>query len=168
MATRVFVSHSSTDKALAGRFVRAIEAAMPFQRGQIRCTSLPRYSLRVGSRVSPKLRQEIEASEVIVALITPNSLQSSYVLFELGAAWGREKTVFPLLAKGARTSSVPELLKALNAVKISDPDQLAETLQDLAKELGLELKDKDTPVYREAIAWLLRLAGKPRSKRTAE
>ncbi len=70
---RVFISHSSTDTTLAKRFVRAMRAAIRIPVKQIRCTSLPQYSLPVGSRVSSRLRQELEGADVVVGLVTIRS-----------------------------------------------------------------------------------------------
>jgi hypothetical protein len=164
MPIRVFISHSSPDKALANRFVRAMRAAINIPTREIRCTSLPQYALPVGSRVSSRLRTEIEGADVVVGLITPKSLQSSYVLFELGAAWGKGRRTFPLLAKGVRTNSLPELMKEINYVSITERGVVKKVLSDLAAVLRLPLRTSYASGFDAEVDALVRVA-KPRKKK---
>jgi hypothetical protein len=55
---------------------------------QIRCSRVDGYRLPVGVDTQVKLREEVNAAKVVVGLITPSSLNSHYVMFELGARWG--------------------------------------------------------------------------------
>lgn len=157
---RVFVSHPSGDKALAGRFVRAIEEGMEINPCEIRCTSLTEYAPKLGLRVSTKLREEIENADVVVGLVTPKALKSSYVLFELGAAWGKGKLTFPLLAKGVHLNRLPELMKELNVENLSSTEGVERVIKDLAEALKVTLKQKDRKAYSEAVGWLVRVAKK--------
>jgi hypothetical protein len=45
-------------------------------------------------------------------------MESNYVLAELGAAWGRDVTTFPLLARGATYADVPSPLNERHCVSL--------------------------------------------------
>lgn len=161
---RVFISHSSYDKTLARRFVQTIEAGIEIGAREIRCTSLPDYALPPGSRVSSTLNREIKGADVVVGLVTPRSLKSSYVLFELGAAWGKGRTTFPVLAKGAGMNRLPVLMKEISVAHLSTTEDVDRVVGNLADALGLGLRPKDTLVYKEASRWLVRVAKPPKRK----
>jgi hypothetical protein len=95
---RVFISHSSQDLKVAKALVEVLEVALSLESNDIRCTSVPGYKLNTGEHTSVQLQKEISGAEVIIGIVTTNSMQSSYVLFELGASWGLNKPTFPLLA----------------------------------------------------------------------
>lgn len=164
MPTRVFVSHSSEDRALARRFVDAVEAGLPIQRQEIRCTSLPETALPVGTNVSDSLKREIDAADVIVGLLTPKSLKSSYVLFELGAAWGVGKRTMPLLAKGVRKNSLPSIINELSCERLSDAQKVTFVIKDLGQILDLKLDSLYSPDCQKAVRSVLQVA-KPSKKK---
>ncbi len=95
-------------------FVRALEAYMVIPDHAIRCTSLPGYKLRSGSHTSTTLRAELNEAEIIIGVLTPESLESGWVMFELGAGWGAQKWVVPLIA-GVDYDSIPGPLKESSA-----------------------------------------------------
>ncbi len=101
----VFISHSSIDAALAEALIDLLKSALGIRAEQIRCSSVDGYRLPVGVNTEGKLREEVNAATVVVGLITPNSLKSPYVMFELGARWGANRFLAPLPAGVERTNS---------------------------------------------------------------
>jgi TIR domain len=94
----IFISHSSKDADLALALIDLLKAALALRADQIRCSSVDGYRLPVGVNTESKLREEVNAAKVAVGLITPNSLASYYVMFELGARWGADLFLAPLMA----------------------------------------------------------------------
>jgi hypothetical protein len=94
----VFISHSSKDEALARAVVELLRSAMNLSSKDIRCSSVNGYRLPVGAHTETTLREEVNSAAVMVGLVTPNSLASAYVMFELGARWGVSSFLAPLLA----------------------------------------------------------------------
>lgn len=93
----IFISHSSKDSEFAVSLVRFLRVALRLSSSQILCTSVEETQLIGGAKEDEKLRQEIFDSKVFVAVLSPTSINSIYVQFELGARWGANKKIFPLL-----------------------------------------------------------------------
>ena len=84
----IFISHSSKDAALAESLIDLLKAALGLVATQIRCSSVDGYRLPVGVNTESKLREEVNAARVVVGLITPSSLASYFVMFELRCSVG--------------------------------------------------------------------------------
>ena len=103
----------------------------------IRCTSVDGYKLKAGGKTDPTLRQEVCEAETLVGLITGASVGSTYVLFELGARWGTDKDLVPLLGGGADASYLRGPLSGYNALTCDSAADLLQLIEDLAKHLGV-------------------------------
>jgi TIR domain len=84
-ALAVSVSHSSSDRALTEAMSELLSRALLPGAAAIRCTSVDGHRLPAGAQVGETLRADIRDAAVFVALVTPRSLSSPYLLFELGA-----------------------------------------------------------------------------------
>lgn len=130
---KVFVSHSSVDKKMAASFVELLRAALLLPAKDIRCTSVDGYKLAPGASSDEQLRQEVFDAEAFVALLSPKSIQSMYVMFELGARWGTKKPFAPVMVGGLDPSFLKPPLSAMHAVagtSEGDMHQLVQTLAD--------------------------------------
>ena len=66
MPTRVFISHSAADEALASALVDCILSAMIIDDADLRCTSVPGHKLPVGSDFAATLIEDIGDSSVVI------------------------------------------------------------------------------------------------------
>jgi len=112
----VFISHSSRDDALAAALVLLLQKALKLDNEQIRCTSVKGFKLPIGQNMDEVIRRELLDCQLFIGLITPNSLRSEYVLFELAARWGAGKRVIPVLALGATYDAIPSPIQRLTAL----------------------------------------------------
>jgi hypothetical protein len=135
-AIMVFVSHSSRDEALAKALIDLLRPALGLPPNQIRCSSVDGYRLPVGVNTESKLREEVNAAKVVIGLITPSSLASHFVMFELGARWGAGLFVAPLLA-GVAPDELRGPLGLLNALSADTQSRLIQLVEDVAKQLGV-------------------------------
>ena len=136
----VFISHSSKDAELALALVELLKAGLGLFANQIRCSSVDGYRLPVGVNTESQLREEVNDVKVVIGLVTPNSLSSSFVMFELGARWGANLFLAPLLA-GIKPGELSGPLSLLNALSAHNEAQLHQLLHDLSERLGLTLQN---------------------------
>jgi hypothetical protein len=139
MPIKVFISHSSSDHDLVSAFVKALQEAVTLQDGDIRCTSLPGYRLRTGIGLSSTLRKELAEAQFVIGILTPESLESGSVMFELGAGWGMEKWVVPVVA-GVEYEDLPGPLKERSAADATNHAELEQLFQEMAEGLALKMR----------------------------
>jgi hypothetical protein len=152
----VFVSHSSSDRTLADALVVAIRTALHISARKVRCTSVDGYRLPVGVRADDYLRAEILAAPAFVALLTPASLASTYVLFELGARWGAGMHMAPLLARGLTPHAVAGPIASLNVLDLKERRQVLQLIDDLTDVLDRKLEP--LPAFDSSVDLVVSLA----------
>ena len=151
----VFISHSKQDEKLAEALGNFLREALSLKPERIRCTSVPMYSLHGGARTESQLRAEIIEAKCFLALITPVSLKSPWVLIEIGARWATDKQLTPLLAKGALVNSLKGPITSLHALRCIEAE-----IHKLVREMA-KILDDDPPLestYRRTLNILLNLA----------
>ena len=137
---RVFISHSHDDVRVAKQLVQVIKTSLDTPRGAIRASSVPGSKLPLGSMPAQQLRGELGNAEFVLALITPNSLRSPWVLFELGAAWVSGRHTIPLLLGNVedRVAEMPEPLRNPLAGRLDDSSVLHRLIDQLTGVLAWE------------------------------
>jgi hypothetical protein len=175
----IFISHSSADEKVAKALIDLLRDAFQIEPSKIRCTSVPGYKLKTGAHSEIELRKEIQQANVFIGILSEVSLESAYVLFELGARWGsiqeyggfssrdRSKNkIFPLLAVGATGSILRDPLKQYNALNCEKPGDLHQLIEDVGQEIN------QTPgsaaAYQDKIDTLIRVSRQLKGKRTKE
>jgi hypothetical protein len=141
-AIRVFVSHSSTDQALASSLLDCLFACLDLKDDEVRCTSVPGHKLPVGSDIATILRDELSSSAVVIGLLTPSALASSWTLFELGAAWGAGKRILPLIANELDFSKLPGPLGGRHVIRISDENGITQLLDEMQQTLEVSPRSR--------------------------
>lgn len=144
MPLNIFISHSSADANIAEALIKLFQRALNLPSATIRCTSVDGYRLPAGSRTTDTLRSEVEESKVFVGLLTNTSIQSTYVLFEMGARWASRKPLLPILAAGATPSILKAPLNDYNALDCNNESQIHQMLDDLSGLLEMNLERPDT------------------------
>jgi hypothetical protein len=132
----LFISHSSKDLTTVAALVELIRSALTLPADDIRCTSLDGYRLPGGTNIDELLRQEVHDSQAFIGLISYDSLESTYVVFELGARWGEDKHLVPLLAPGVSSDVLKAPLSALNALRCDNASNLHQLVTELGGLLG--------------------------------
>ena len=82
---RFFVSHKESDSELAEATVNLLLESFEVENDEVFCSSVPGHSLRFGSTIEGQIRDDLRDGDVLWALLTKDSLRSTWVLFELGA-----------------------------------------------------------------------------------
>jgi hypothetical protein len=161
----ILISHSSKDKKLAESLANLLRTGLQLSATQIRCTSVDGYRLPGGANTNEVLRDEIKRVPILVALLTRNSLASTYVLFELGARWAFNLPMIPLLA-GIDASEMRGPDNALNALSCETDGQLIQLVEDVGK--SLQVAHQSAASYQSQIQDLRSLAQSTLTSRKAQ
>src|SRR5258708_1772952 len=151
----VVISHSSKDVELATALIELLRAGLGLFATQIRCSSVDGYRLPAGVDADAQLRQEITDAGILVGLLTPNSLSSTYVLFELGARWGIQRPMIPLLA-GVSAEAMRGPHRVLNAMSCGSESQLIQFIEDTGRVLKIQPQRSSS--YLEKVQTVKKLA----------
>lgn len=133
----IFISHCSRDLDVVQSLIDLIRTSLNLNAEQIRCTSVEGYLLPGGADTDEQLRNEIFSSKVFIGIITPESLNSAFVLFELGARWGNKKPIIPVLAKGVVPKILQGPLQRINCLNCNSTAQIHQLIEQLSTELNI-------------------------------
>ncbi len=125
MAYKVFISSTYRDLDVARDLARRIEEA------GVRV--FPLEETAPGDNVAAYVSRSLREADEVIVILTDNSVNSTSVLYELGAASGLHKRVTPLIVN-VQDSEIPPFIK--NYVRFAEvPSYIAE----LAKRAGESL-----------------------------
>ncbi len=128
---KIFISHRHKDEDIVRALIDCINTYFHIDKQDIRCTSVRPYRLPVGENTSDRLRDEITDAEVVLGILTTDTLASSYVAFELGSAWGQRVWTCPLLAGGANQSNIPDPIRGISSLFLSKQGDCMQLLNDM-------------------------------------
>lgn len=146
----ILISHSSKDADLASSLIDLLRAALPLAVKQIICSSVEGYRLPLGVRTDEQLRESVKGVQLLVGLLTPASLSSTYVLFELGARWGADLPMIPLWA-GVDASHVQGPIRGVTAATCNSEGQLIQFVDEVGKRLGMGLESASSYIEKARI-----------------
>lgn len=130
---RVFLSYAASDIELARKLGRLLS-----QRAGAR-VFLPE-NLSAGEDWQARLREELAEADAVVVLVTPEAVHSSWVLHELGAAWGLKKPIF-VVASGRHLLRnlplSPESFRVFETKDLDAPDAAKDLIQQLQDALAI-------------------------------
>jgi hypothetical protein len=132
----IFISHSGQDQQIASVLIDLLRTAMDIPPKRIRCTSVDGYRLPGGASTDDQLKREVRETKCFIALLTPRSIRSTYVLFELGARWGAKLPFIPLLAAGLNAPDLEGPVSGLNALSCASTSQLHQLITDIHGIIG--------------------------------
>ena len=134
----IFISHSSSDAEIARLLIEIVRKAFNIPSERIRCTSVPGYKLKAGATTDDEIKKEIFTSKAFIGLLTREIFSSAYVLFELGARWGANLPLIPLICDKAGAALLNGPIKNINALSAVDSSDMLQFLHDLGETLSLE------------------------------
>lgn len=135
---KIFVSHSAEDAAIAKAFRNLVEASLILPDKALRCTSVEGNRLSPGDPGVEKLRDEIVGCQVVIGLLTEKSLDSGFVIMELGAAWGHRRITCPVLAPWVDFKRIPGPLQHTHAIRWDNQSDLGELIDVIHRATGFE------------------------------
>ncbi|HET8937170.1 MAG TPA: hypothetical protein VFN67_27200 [Polyangiales bacterium] len=135
MTRRLFVCHATADIEATSELVDALENALNFGTGSLWTSGLPGYSAEPNDM--PALGAALAGSDVVLALVTLNSVQDAQFHFQLGAAWALGAHTVLFLLDAAAQTQLPNALNHATIMRGHEPSQWSELIGDLSVRLGL-------------------------------
>jgi TIR domain-containing protein len=123
VSKQVFISYSNADSEWAKSFAEALG-----QHG-LRVW-LDEFQIKAGESLGEALEVGLRQSDVLVALIDPQTSFRPNLYFELGAAIGMGKRVVPIVPRGLDNSQLPLELRIRRYLVRESPENTAEQLVD--------------------------------------
>lgn len=109
----IFLSYTVADRAQAHKLRSLLS-----QRSNLRIFTTEMLS--AGEDWRSKLRDELSQCDIFVVLLSSNSVNSPWVLQELGAAWGLSKLIIPIVTHPEVASKIPAPLNEIQSIEIED------------------------------------------------
>ena len=140
--TKVFISHNSLDKPLARRIDHLLNLN-GFK------SWLDEGEIKFGESLIRKITDGIHNSDYLIALITPNSVTSKWVNYELEKAMSLEITlgkpiVVPIVVSECQ---VPRFLLEKRYLKLANSDELKANEVELLQSLNASVEIQIKPIF---------------------
>ncbi len=110
---RVFFSYAMADYTDAQKLLNALSKQPNIQ-------VFTTQALSAGENWMPKLQQALSECDLFVVLLSPDSLDSNWVLSEIGAAWGLNKPIIPVMTQPELQDKLPSVLRGISSVNFKD------------------------------------------------
>lgn len=111
---RIFASYSSEDRwfadLLLGRLANHPDISV-----------FATQNLSAAGDYRLRIKRELQAAGAFLVLLSPRSVRSNWVLYELGAAWALGKPIVAVLTDPAVRSKIPVEAHQLSVVQVGDP-----------------------------------------------
>jgi hypothetical protein len=132
---KVFISHSTEDRHLAQKLTAALKGAG--------LEVFDMYSdIYPGDNWAARVSTALEDSDAMVVLLTPNSVHSPTLDYELGYALGKEEfknRVFPVVVGDPwelSSEEIPWVLKRFQMFQLRDKDPDVQSLREITQALA--------------------------------
>jgi hypothetical protein len=124
---QVFISYASRDEGTALEFRKRLQKAniLSF------CAA---NDLKAGDDWQESIRNAITQCSEIILLVDPESVQSDWVLLEVGAGWALGKRITPILIRGS-VDLLPDALKRLHCVSVRTNRDWANLIPQIVERL---------------------------------
>lgn len=112
----VFVSHATADKWLAKMICQEIErtGATTFRDDR---------DIDGGDDIPDEIRRHLIHSDELLVLLTPESVDRPWVLFEVGAAWGRrQKARIVAVRYHVEVDTIPDMISSKKSISVNEFD----------------------------------------------
>jgi len=124
-ALRIFLSYAAADRVYAEK-LRGLLSRRPHVR--LFTTEM----LSAGEDWQSKLKEELSHCDLFMVVLSPNSVDSKWILYELGAAWAIDKPILSIVTHPDVVSKIPVTFSQVQVVEIKDlekPDIINQMLE---------------------------------------
>jgi len=124
----VFISHATADTNLARRVRNLL-------RSRLDVKVYASEDLSAGENWESQLRRHLSDSDFVIALWSPESVRSNFLLQDLGAAWGLRKPIISVTTRPDVVATLPVPQSEYQVVELKDIDD-PNYADDLAREFS--------------------------------
>jgi hypothetical protein len=133
---KIFLSHSSKDKALADRLTELLTTGCDVSPNDILYTSEPGMGIPAGYHSFIEyLHGQIQNPALVILLLSENYFASHFCVCELGATWGGNLPSFPLVVPPTDRARLKATLLVTQAGYVNTPECLHELRDRIKDEL---------------------------------
>jgi hypothetical protein len=163
---KIFLSHSSKDKALADKLADLLVTGCAVDPNEILVTSLEGKGIPAGSPSFIEfLRAQSQKPKLVILLLSQNYFASHFCLCELGATWVMALPTIPLVVPPLNKSELKATLAVTQAGEIDDRTYL-DQLRDIVRkcidcEVSTATWNVKRDVFLQAIPEIIKLLPAP-------
>jgi hypothetical protein len=162
---RVFVSHIHEEAPVAGVIRNWVNDAFTGS-GVTAFVSSDRRDLPAGRKWLDVVKENLDGSKVLIAVLSPASIKRPWPNIELGAAWLKEIAVIPFCHSGIRLRNLDRPFNDFHGVDVEADDPGRDLLAGVADALGV--KHPENLDFAKFKAEVLTAAGRVRLGAAAE
>ena len=152
----IFISHSSKNKSIAEAFQYLLCEYLDISPKDIFCTA--GIGLRIGDKIGDTIKDKLAKTTCFFALITKESLGSSWVLMEIGYAWIDGKKVMPILLGNLDVNDLPSPLRDIQVGKLKNDssvkDEVEKIIESITEPVERGFKRKNNVPTKKKTNWL--------------
>ena len=111
------------------------------------CASLKGQGITPGADFKASIREHLDDTTRVVALITPNFYGSAFCMCEMGGVWLRAKSFIPTLVPPLAFGDLKAVLAGMQALKIGEKADLDQLRDEVAERLSISVLK--TPRWNE-------------------
>ena len=123
----IFISHDSADQWVAEQLAHLLSHVNDVE------TFVDTQSLRAGETIEHRVKIAIRNCHHFVAILSPSSLVSQWVMWELGGADILDKPIVPVL-HGIHADQIPDFLAANLAVPLNEFGRYVTQVESLTRQ----------------------------------
>lgn len=124
----IFLSYAYVDNEVATKFAQALSS--------VGLTVFYGEQISAGDNWINTINKQLEASDVLIVLVSKEALDSSWVHMEVGAAWARNKMVIPVLFPGIDFADLTIPMASFQGIKVSSLDNLDSTIEEISRAVS--------------------------------
>lgn len=123
---RIFASYSSEDRWFATLLLDRLS-------NHPDVSVFATQNLSAAGDYRRRLKEELRSAGAFLVLLSPRSVRSKWVLYELGAAWALGTPIVAVLTDPSVRSEIPVEARQLSILHVADPKEPGATDRILAK-----------------------------------
>ena len=126
----VFLSYSSKDKPWVSEFVSALRT------GGVQAW-FDVADIAPGERWQEKIQEALRESGTLVIVLSPNSIESPWTFFELGAAVADKKKIIPVLLEDVDLARIPVALRQFQVLRENSPKEAGKRVAEALEKTSV-------------------------------